>query len=510
MKIAHFGSFDVENYGDLLFPLILERRLSDICQEFVHVSPVGSPPVWGDCVESIGFGALLQEAPDIEGVVIGGGHILHALPTPLENYDRGGISPFVAYPSLWLGAAYVAAKWDLPLCWNGTGVPTSFAPISAQLVQWTASVSDYISIRDRASKDLLQEAGVTQPIHIVPDTGLDVSKVWAEDEISEAYENAFAHRNRDVPDRTLAFQFNPNWANEDIATIAARIDRICEKLRATAVLIATGPCNNDDHFQRQVAQKMTTHPLLIDRPQSLREITACIAHSQAYLGSSLHGMVTACSFGRRGILVASNETSRSKFTGFLEQFDLSSWLTGSWAEAEQRIDDLFATPISAWERVPEIAAPILDRHWIQVREALASRNGTPRAGRQVIDKHSTLRQLEDVGRNYFGEEAIFQGIITESLEDLQSRYQRALLSLEEKRGRIRDLHNERRELIKQLQNQHQQLQETSRILEKERRRAGRLGRRIQRLEREVQSMKSSRPWKILMKLRYVGARFFGK
>ena len=34
MKIAHFGTFDVENYGDLLFPLLLERRLGGEEVEF--------------------------------------------------------------------------------------------------------------------------------------------------------------------------------------------------------------------------------------------------------------------------------------------------------------------------------------------------------------------------------------------------------------------------------------------------------------------------------------------
>ena len=55
MKLAHFGTFDVENYGDLLFPLLLERRLSGLCDRFVHVSPRGGPPPWNDCVETIGF-----------------------------------------------------------------------------------------------------------------------------------------------------------------------------------------------------------------------------------------------------------------------------------------------------------------------------------------------------------------------------------------------------------------------------------------------------------------------
>ncbi len=30
MRIAHFGTFDVENFGDLLFPLIAADRLSGL------------------------------------------------------------------------------------------------------------------------------------------------------------------------------------------------------------------------------------------------------------------------------------------------------------------------------------------------------------------------------------------------------------------------------------------------------------------------------------------------
>src|SRR5215213_9324871 len=95
MRIAHFGTFDVENYGDLLFPLVLERRLSDLCDEFVHVSPVGGPPPWSDCVQTVGFNQFSQETSGVDGVVVGGGQIIRATPTPLEVYNASGISTFL-------------------------------------------------------------------------------------------------------------------------------------------------------------------------------------------------------------------------------------------------------------------------------------------------------------------------------------------------------------------------------------------------------------------------------
>ena len=59
LKLAYFGTFDVENYGDLLFPLILERKLADFCDEFIHVSPVGGQPLWQDCVRTVNFDTFL-------------------------------------------------------------------------------------------------------------------------------------------------------------------------------------------------------------------------------------------------------------------------------------------------------------------------------------------------------------------------------------------------------------------------------------------------------------------
>jgi len=156
LRIAHFGTFDVENYGDLLFPLVLERRLADVCDDFVHVSPANGAPDWEGCAPTVGFDEFLREGPEVDGVVVGGGQILRASPTPLGIYDRGGVSPFVTYPSLWLGAAYVAARDGLPLCWNAPGVPAPFDPTPARFMRWTASVTDHASVRDHASRRLLE------------------------------------------------------------------------------------------------------------------------------------------------------------------------------------------------------------------------------------------------------------------------------------------------------------------------------------------------------------------
>lgn len=417
----------MENYGDLLFPLIFERRLSDIADNFVHVSPVGGHPAWEDCVSSVAFSELLRAPPDdLGGAVIGGGNIIHASPETVELYDSGGISSSLAYPSLWLGAGYLAARENLPLCWNGPGVPGSFAPIAARLLQWTASVSDYIALRDTMGQRLIEQTGVTQPMDVVPDTALDVSRLWTEETIDEAYEDAFIRRDMNIPGKSLVFHLNSRYVREGLDIIAARLDRICDNLKATPILIGLGPCHGDDDFQRQVAQEMTTEPLLIERPRSLREAAACIARSEAYIGSSMHGMITACSFGCPGMLVTSQRMP--KFEGFLEHFNLSSWHTASWKEAERRADDLLSTPASMWQSVMETADPLLDEHWSRVRSALTS--GT------VSDKRPKIEHLRSIGAEYLVEPDVFGGIVVENLTSLQTRLQK---SNAESRQKSRDI-----------------------------------------------------------------------
>jgi polysaccharide pyruvyl transferase WcaK-like protein len=428
MRIAHFGTFDVENYGDLLFPLVLERRLSDVCEAFVHVSPAGSAPVWQDCVPAIGFDEFLREAPEVDGVVIGGGQILRASPTPLEIYDRGGVSPFVAYPSLWLGAAYVAARGDLPLCWNAPGVPAPFDPTAARFMRWTGSVTDHASVRDAESRRLLEEAGVEVRMGVVPDTALEVSRLWKAEEISSAYEDAFAHRGRDLPERTLAFHVNARLAGEDVPVVAAHIDSICGKLEATPVLLAIGPSHGDVETQRAIAREIDSDPLLVDGPRSLREIAACIARSELYVGSSLHGMITACSFGRRCILISAREDH--KYGGFLDHLELASWQARSWAGAEQKIDDLLDAPADAWERALGRLDPSLDEHWESLRQALLSgrKRGPRSAGkRDAIEQFRLIsaEQTEYISEAHSEGTEVFGGFVAGSLRDAHARLRQA-------------------------------------------------------------------------------------
>lgn len=384
MRIAHFGTFDVENYGDLLFPLVLERRLAGFGAEIVHVSPVGGPPVWGDCVPSIPVDEA--ESLDLDAVIVGGGHIIHAQPSDVPTYRDAEGGGLFAYADLWLGATLLAGRHGIPIVWNAPGVPAVPPSETAALLRWAVGEAAYLAVRDATSRGFLERAGCAGEIAVVIDTAIEVSALWSPDELAAAWREAFASRALPMPDRAIAVHFNARFLAEGVADTAARLDAFARARQATPILLALGPCHGDAALAREIAAAMTGPHCLIDAPRSLREIAACIRGSQLYVGSSLHGAVTACAFGRPVVLVArESEGGHAKFSGFLDERaklldpegEDGSAHVASWADAWDRIEGLWT------QDEPAVAAgrsaadrrlgAALDRHWQRLADALQGR-----------------------------------------------------------------------------------------------------------------------------------------
>src|SRR2546425_11656527 len=99
LQIGLFGTFDVENYGDLLFPLIAEAELTARLGT-VKLHPFSyhakSPPDWPYTVPSLT--ELPRMAGNLDGVLIGGGFIVrfgketavgYGPPTPAIHHPTG-------------------------------------------------------------------------------------------------------------------------------------------------------------------------------------------------------------------------------------------------------------------------------------------------------------------------------------------------------------------------------------------------------------------------------------
>jgi polysaccharide pyruvyl transferase WcaK-like protein len=364
MRIAHFGTFDVENYGDLLFPGLVEHGLRPLEAEVVHVSPLGGQP-YEDVPACIGVESV-RSSGQFDAVVIGGGNIVHARSSSLPDYRRVRRT---AYSSLWMGAAQLAARQDIPLVFNAPGVPRPFVGLSRRIVADVVRQAVYVAVRDERSRDLLSAAGAPG-VEVVPDTALALSDLIP---VPRSSSTAVP-----VEGDYFVAHVNSRYGMRDDLAVAARIDSIARDRGARPVLVAIGPCHGDDETAERVARLMSSDVTVIARPRRVRDVAATIAGARFYVGSSLHGFITASTYGVPGVLIA-DRGAQHKFLGLLEQLGEQDRMVTSWGAAE----DLAAPSgnSSKFTTAPDLARcrTAIAEHWTAVRSAVTGKSGTASA-----------------------------------------------------------------------------------------------------------------------------------
>jgi polysaccharide pyruvyl transferase WcaK-like protein len=392
--LVHSGTFDVANYGDLLFPLLLQKRLGAV--PLVHVSPAGGPPVWTDCVSSTSFEELLGKP--VAGLVIGGGNIIHAMPSKLPDYENAGVD-LTGYGDLWVCSA-LSVDASIPVIWNAPGVAGRFETASIDIVRRALRRVNYLSVRDNASRDCLLEIDPDLEVAVVPDSAWALPKLWEQAELDASFAVLMNRLGNSPLEPIVTIHVNARYMKGiKIESVAENIDRICEALKARPLFIAIGPCHGDDVTAVEVAQLCRSRPLILDKPESLIEIAAAISHSEFYMGSSMHGYITAASFGVPAVAVA---RGKFKFDGVVQLTGAPETLISSWEEAPEIFAEIDRKALGEkFKAVSANAQGQLDKHWSRIVALLAQRESVePPLTDKTAFYRSRTELLSSLARHY--------------------------------------------------------------------------------------------------------------
>jgi lipopolysaccharide transport system ATP-binding protein len=177
-QIGLFGTFDVENYGDLLFPLIAEAELAERLgtvnlRRFSYHAR--TPPDWPYTVTSVT--ELPQLAASLDGVLIGGGFLIRFDKEVAPGY--GPPTDGIHHPTgYWLTPALIALQHGLPLIWNAPGMHCNDLPAWADpLMELAFPHSSYIAVRDEPSQNALARFAPRDQIEVIPDTAFGISRL---------------------------------------------------------------------------------------------------------------------------------------------------------------------------------------------------------------------------------------------------------------------------------------------------------------------------------------------
>jgi hypothetical protein len=170
LQIGIFGTFDVKNYGDLLFPLIAETELAQRLgainlHRFSYTSK--TLPDWPYPVTSLL--ELPAKVNGLDGILVGGGDIIRFDKEIAPSYEPPNDT--IHHPTgYWLLPMLLALKLNIPLAWNAPGVWKAIPSGAEPLMKLIIEGSDYVAVRDEASMQRLRPFANEAKVHIVPDT----------------------------------------------------------------------------------------------------------------------------------------------------------------------------------------------------------------------------------------------------------------------------------------------------------------------------------------------------
>lgn len=366
MKIAHFGTFDVDNYGDLLFPHIAEFRLNE--HQWEHVSPTDNLTVFKDSLKIVSFENALKNKYD--AVVIGGGNIIHLKTnksTVYENYKG------FAYANLWVGAAKLATRDRIPFIFNAPGISKKINNyLHKKIAAATFNNANYAAFRERYSKQIavntFKNNTSHEKIEVVPDSAFDIGNMWP---IKNSRKSDY-----------IAVNLNERY-HEPIKETAYYLDEISRKLELPVKLIVIGDCHGDKEFTKEVSGQMVEEHQ-ISASDSLKEVAHLIGNAKYFFGSSMHAFITALSYGVPALLVL-NSKPMHKFRGLLELTELDEKVI---CDSFKNSLDQLESPAFLSEKVKVGIQNKLDNHWKKVEHIISG--GKPAKGSFFIRNYEKL------------------------------------------------------------------------------------------------------------------------
>lgn len=322
-RIALVGAYDRFNYGDLLFPLITNQELrrrgiaaetrpfslreadlsryGAIANRRMRELYDGSFLRDGDVCMINGGGTLGVDWIDIYSHTLGpvgnkalyyGGRLIGR--TPVDRLIRRrfagrSCTPFIIAPGDF--------QQRIDVVYNAVGgteiasLPDSLRQAAYQALQQ----AQYLSVRDAQVRDILTPAAPPSGVNLSPDSAVLMSHFYPVDKLSH---HARSDLRALLAQPYACVQANVGFGSANTDHVRVICEGLYQQHGLRALLLPIGRYTglDDDLYLRGLSQQLRTPHALVPDDASIGEIMLTIARSTLFLGTSLHGNITAQSF----------------------------------------------------------------------------------------------------------------------------------------------------------------------------------------------------------------------
>ncbi|HOW59377.1 MAG TPA: polysaccharide pyruvyl transferase family protein [Candidatus Omnitrophota bacterium] len=327
-KVAIFGAFDRFNYGDLLFPYILEKHLHREAIrhaiEYYGLIKSDLSRYGGKKTKSVKSLLRKNKFSCGDAIIVAGGdvigpewgtmllHLTRGVSTIIVKYLRETLSrrSFHRFSKYLLGGMTelpwvvdpLLCKQNVNIIYNSVG-GTDFNNLCKDQRDCAAKLlnaAKYVSVRDCDTFQSILEAGVNQnKLVLAPDSAILVSEYFNAEMlkclVSPKLNLLLTEKQKD---NYVCIQISRKVTYDKILLLADQIARLVLEKGLNIVLLPIGRVpDHEDHIAlKQLKKECSVACCMPTDEASIFDIMFLISKAKAFFGTSLHGNLTACSF----------------------------------------------------------------------------------------------------------------------------------------------------------------------------------------------------------------------
>lgn len=324
--LAIYGATDRFNYGDLLFPIVVNwmATSSTINVTVKNYAVADSDFSTQGALPTKALSCALNtgEIDSCNHFVVAGGQVLDARWTSIIGYLLGPNADLSMRAMRKLcgerltdamGRRKAGIPWGQPFVVPHDALPrhTTYsynAVGGAEIEQLhpeylhtlikSLQAASYVSVRDQATYDALVRQGVES--ELAPDSAMVMSMAFPKSELKTRLRPAIRQYIDESRNTYLVFQIGKKFLRGREQQIARTIEGVAraQGLKILLLAIGTATAHEDDIALANIKKHLNRDVLVAEVfDGSVWEIMALIADAAIYIGTSLHGAITAMSFG---------------------------------------------------------------------------------------------------------------------------------------------------------------------------------------------------------------------
>ncbi|MBQ9983266.1 MAG: glycosyltransferase [Lachnospiraceae bacterium] len=363
-EVAQFGAFDINSYGDSLFPTVLQNGLGESVSITLFAPTKNEYGYNKNVVYAFSEFEEIHNNVHFDCIIIGGGELFHYHPIIFSNskgksqYKEG---------ALWKIPLEYADKYNIPVIMNAVGVPYSFS--HGQIDEMKKLLNNVVlfSVRDRYSYERLKGIIKDDILKLVPDTAWGMKDIYPKENLVRKKEQVAQKFKCNLKAPYMVLQYGTTY---DLDTVIEQVEIYSTEKKINIVVIPVNYVHSDIDVVCNIEKRKIPNFMCIRELMQPEEIACIIANAQVFVGTSLHGSLTAMRYGVTSIALDMYPTIASKIDGLYDYVDRRDYVLGNNEMLADKLCSVVTEPIDKIDAKLVEIDNVLDTFYSQILQQL--------------------------------------------------------------------------------------------------------------------------------------------